>query len=85
MDIFNGSDSGMASSLVVVGTDPERATGTRPAPGADTMAVAVEDGGRKSFLDCPVMQSIFEVLERSEVLTLNYGGHGGRGIEERLG
>jgi len=41
VDIFDRSDFGMAPSLVVVGADPERATGTRSAPGADAVAVAV--------------------------------------------
>lgn len=85
VNIFHGSDFGMAPSFVVVGADPERATWTRSAPGADTVAVAIEDSGGESFFDRPVVQRIFEGLKRCEVLTFNYGGHVGRGIEERLG
>jgi len=85
MHIFDGGDFCMAPALVVVGADAEGAAGAGAAAGADTVAVAVEDGGREAFLYCPDVEGGFEGLEGGEVLSLGYGGHGGRGIGGRVG
>ena len=78
MDIVASGDSCITPLLVEVCTNPEGAIWTRPTAGADTVAVTVEDGGRKIAFNGPFPKRFLELDQSGKTLTLLDGGHGDR-------